>query len=406
MAPFGTQTTSMANLTTLHGCGVCLTVDTGRSNITSDETTCSTCWIDSGLKIQAKCQTGCTIILGTPVSGNNNITADNFFRYCIDCSTESAVGVQNGVVNNIDLNPAMIKTLSACGQNLTVQKKVSGGTMTMYGTAERRSFIEQMAVGGGCFTVSTQSDILSGDDSTSSASLVATSLALTLANRACGKYLAVASLCNHGSGFINVSFRMEDGGVLVTNGLINTSNGATSALGESTGWSGNLDGGTIEVHFAAATGSAILHGSCCSFARMEVFEVSGGCQSVQEDHNPSGNEADTCSCYTTTSLGVTLPNRADGRFMILNFSDSFSTGSVNIQNKSFNIGGAIEDGVAMQGRGGSWVATMMTAKSGVTGGQSADFTVRLCAGSTTSFRGGGCCTSRDRGYIITFEVSP
>lgn len=406
MAPFGTQTTSMANISGLQGGGVCLTVDTGRAELTCDETTCSTCWVDSALKIQAKSQTGCAIFAGS-INSSLSTTGISHFRYCIDCAAECAVGVDSGIANQIDLNPALIKTLSACGQCLTVQKKVTSGTQTMYGTAERRSFIEQMAVGGGCFTVSKQSDILIGNDTTSSASLVATSLALTLANRAGGKYLAIASLCNFGSGFINVSFRMEDGGVLVTNGLINTSNGSGQSLGESTGWTCNLDGATIEVHFAAATGTATLLGSGCRFARMEVFEVSGGTTSFQEDHNPTGNETDTCMSYTTTSLGVTLPCRADGRFMAFNFTDSFHPGSTSTGNRAWNIGGTRENGLAQQGRGGSWVATEMIVKTGVLGGQSADIDAKVegCSGST-SFRGGGCCTSRDRGYIITFEVSP
>ncbi len=409
MAPFGTQTTSMVNIDTLHGCVVCcLTVNNGRSVISSDETSCSACWVDSSLQIQVKNMAcGEAILAGTVVSSNNNSGGTNFFRYCIDCSAESGVGVRNKFAGAFELNPALFKVLSACGQCVTVQKKIVTGTQTMYGTCENVSFIEELVVGGGCFTVSIQEDELCGDDTTCSACLVDTSLSLTVPCRASGQYLALANLCNIISAFSNASFRFEHGCTDVTNGIINTGNGAGESLGESDGYICDLDGSAVTVRFAAAASdTTTLFGSCDKFARLVMFEVSGGTTSNQSDHNPTGNESFTCNCYVSSTLSVTMPCRSDGKFMALHFTDSRGSAAAVEGSTAWNIGCVRESGITQDGRGLCWVATMMNVKTGDLCGQSATVDYRNPGGGTTSFRGGGCCASRDRGHIITFEVSP
>jgi len=132
-------------------------------------------------------------------------------------------------------------------------------------------------IGGGA-TVTTQSDVLAADQTTTSTAYIDTNLLLTLANRSGGSFSAIASTDMQQNANLHKALRFREGSTN-HNGL-GSQQIPHNEYRQSTTLSitGLLDGDELALQFRTNLGTLTLMGVVSSgtdyFSRLEIFEVS------------------------------------------------------------------------------------------------------------------------------------
>jgi len=392
---------SLFSRTSINRGGVAAILQSDRGDITSNETTASTSFIASSLTVTIPNNASAKTLLCSACTNSHSVGgAENYFRWDIGGSIVTGSGVENSLANRIDAL-SLFATTTSDGSVVTIEKRTTGATQTLYGTADRRSNIEAITIGGGGLTVTIQRDESAANETLTGATWQDTTQALTVANRSGGKYISVAAVPNDNNGFQNNSFRIEHNSIAPTAWFINTANGVGQSLAELTVDVNALDGNVCVLQYNIAGGTATLFGTNDTICHLEVFEVSGGTITELEDFSAS-NESTSSSTYVAMTLSVTLSNNAGGKYMAVFQSDDFSTaGRESVF--AWNHGGVRQDGVSKMGRGANWVASVGVFQCGDTDGGTLTLDWKSPAGTLVSNRGGA--GNRDKGMIRILEIA-
>lgn len=373
-----------------------------RGDITSDETTGSTSFIASSLTVTIPNNASAKTLLCSQCVNSHSVAGqENYFQWDIGGSIVTGSGVENSAANRIDAC-SLFATTDSDGSLVTIEKKTGASTQTLYGTADRRSNIEALSVGGGVFTVSAQRDESAADETLTGASWQDTTQAITVANRSGGKYIAVAAVPNDNNGFQNSSYRIENDGVAETSWFVNTSNGVGQSLGELVVGTSDLNGTVCQLQYNIAGGTATLFGTNDMISHLEILEISGGTLTESFDDSTGGNTSTSSSSYVATALSITLSNNTGGKYMAVCQTDDYSVaGRESVF--AWNKGGVRQDGVAKMGRGANWVASMGVFQCDNTDGDTLTMDWKSPAGTLIQARGGS--GNRDKLCMRVLEIA-
>jgi len=168
-----------------------MTFDTQRVELSSDETTMSSSFVDTSLSI-ANLKPGHTyFILNAPTISNDTSTAENHMRLVTSAGNQNA-----SVFEHVGTNQSHVSSLTNVFTDITsckIEFKTDTGTLTMHGTSD--GFSHLVAFGMNAkdkFTnITTQNFVLASDETTASTSFIPGNMTFTLANRTGGKWLGI-----------------------------------------------------------------------------------------------------------------------------------------------------------------------------------------------------------------------
>lgn len=130
-------------------------------------------------------------------------------------------------------------------------------------------------VGAGGPTITIQESVLTGDDTTTSTSYVATSLSLTLANRPGGFAICLANLTKFNNGTNNDSFTFFDDGVIVGRDVNDRQASANFDVAVALFHIAALDGSVIDVRMKTSAGTLTLNFNATrSIPNLLILEIS------------------------------------------------------------------------------------------------------------------------------------